>query len=583
MSEGKTRRCPLEETLSPASVSRMDRRTFLLRSAGLAGALALGGCSSDKGGPTDAARSGTGGSENAVARRTLRLSGGDQGFPSPFAYMRGGGYIQASLIYDTLMWKDGSGRLIPWLATSFIKSDDNRLYTFELREGVTWHDGRPLTAEDVAFTFDYFGSQTISPQVIVQPLATITEVKATGPRTVEFRLSSPDYEFLGFSGIGSVLIVPKHIWSAIPNAAQQSDPAVLVGSGPYRLESYSRGEGSYLYQANDGYFLGRPFVQRLEYRPAANPLNAIAGGEVDAASTSGVVPAVLAPFRANPELEVLDAPPGNFGSGLFWNLARGGALADVQFRRACARAIDRNDIVKRLFGGNGTPGNPGWIPPANPFHADVEQYPFDVAAAEAMLDGAGYRRPAGQDVRQGPDGKPLRFTLLVTNPVPPVTELVVGALRAIGVEVTPQGLDTPTFNQRVIAGNSELSIIGSGGMNTDHGEGGYLQQVYSSKTKTTQHAQGYSNPTVDQLIDQQQATIDAEARKKIVADIQRLVAADLPLLPLFYANSYTIFKKSAFDQWYYTPGGVGSTVPTTDNKHAFITGRKTGLEVRPTR
>ncbi len=497
--------------------------------------------------------------------------------------MRGGGYVQASLIYDSLMWKDGSGKVIPWLATGFKEAEGGRLYTFELREGVTWHDGKPLTAEDVAFTFEYFRSQTISPQVIVQPLTTITEVKATGPRTVEFRLSSPDYEFLGYSGVGSVLIVPKHIWSSVPNAAMASDPSVLVGSGPYKLQSYTRGEGSYLYEANDSYFLGRPFVQRLEYSAAANALNALIAGEVDAAGASGVVPAVLAPLRSNPELEVLEGPPGNFGSGLFWNLAKGGALADVQFRRACAKAIDRDDIVKRLFGGNGTPGNPGWIPPANPFYTPVEQYSFDRSAAEALLEGAGYRRPAGQDVRQGPDGQPLRFSLLVTNPVPPVTEVVVNALKAVGVELTPQGVDTPTFNQRVIAGNSEMSIIGSGGMNTDHGEGGYLHQVYSSKTKTTQHAQGYMNPIVDQLVDKQQATINVEERKKIVAEAQRLIAADLPVLPLFYANSYSIFKKASFDQWYYTPGGVGSTVPTTDNKHVFITGRKTGLEIRPTK
>jgi len=561
----------------------MDRRTFLIRSAGLAGALALGGCATTtKKTGQDAA--GTGTSEPPVPRPTLRLVGGDQGFPSPFAYMRGGGYIQASFIYDTLMWKDATGKLIPWLATGFKQSDDAKLYTFELRDGVTWHDGQPLTADDVAFTFDYFRSQTISPQVIVQPLTSIAEVKATGPRTVEFRLSKPDYEFLGFGGVGSVLIVPKHIWSTVPNAGMASDPAVLVGSGPYRLESYTRGQGAYLYTANDSYFLGKPFVQRLEYRPVGDPLNGIVGGELDITSAPTVLPAVLAPFRSNPELEVLEGPSGNNSSGLFWNIAKGGALADAVFRRACARAIDRDDIVKRLFGGNGTAGNPGWIPPTNPFHVDVEQYPFDRNAAEAMLEGAGYRRPAGsQDVRQGPDGQPLRFTLLVTNPVPPVTELVVGALRAVGVELTPQGVDTPTFNQRVIAGNSEMSIIGSGGLNTDHGEGGYFQQVYSSKTKTTQHAQGYANPMVDQLIEQQQATVNVEDRKKIVAQIQRLVAADLPILPLFFANSYSIFKKAAFDQWYYTPGGVGSTVPTTDNKQLFITGRKTGLEIRPTK
>lgn len=495
--------------------------------------------------------------------------------------MRGPGFIKASYIYDTLVWKDGSGELLPWLASRFQRSEDALSYTFELRDGVSWHDGQPLTAEDVAFTFDYFRSQTVSPQVIIQPLPEIAEVKATGPRTVEFRLAKPLADFFGFGGVGSVPIVPRHIWSSIPDAARQSDPAVLVGSGPYRLESYSRGEGSYLYGAYDDYFLGRPFVSRLEFRPVGDPLAGLMAGELDAASPSRVAPTVFAPFRDNPDFEVLEGPAGNSGSGLFWNLARGGALADVRFRRACARAIDRVDVVRRLLGGNGEPGNPGWIPPANPFHVPVEQYPFDRAAAEALLDQAGYVRSGGQGVRQGPGGQPLRFTLLVTSPPPPVTDLVVGALRAVGVELTPQALDTPSFNQRVIAGDSEMSIIGFGGMNTDHGRGGYLRQVYSSKTRTTQHAQGYVNPRVDQLIEQQQSAIDENERRQLVAEIQRLLADDLPILPLFYANSYSIFRREAFDQWYYTPGGVGSTVPTVENKHVFITGRKTGLEIRP--
>ncbi|MDP8960926.1 MAG: ABC transporter substrate-binding protein, partial [Actinomycetota bacterium] len=296
------------------------------------------------------------------------------------------------------MWKDGSGELLPWLARSFERSEDALSYTFELREGVSWHDGQPLTAEDVAFTFDYFRSQTISPQVITQPLPDIADVRATGPRMVEFRLAQPLADFFGFGGVGSVPIVPKHIWSSIPDAATQTDPAVLVGSGPYRLESYSRGEGSYLYAAYDDYFLGTPFVRRLEFRPVGDPLAGLMAGELDLASRSGVRPAVLAPFRDNPDFEVLEQPAGNFGSGLFWNLAKGGALADVRFRRACARAIDRQDLVTRLFGGNGQSGNPGWIPPANPFHVPVEQYPFDRTAAEALLDQAGYVRTGGQGV-----------------------------------------------------------------------------------------------------------------------------------------------------------------------------------------
>ncbi|MDP9420764.1 MAG: ABC transporter substrate-binding protein [Actinomycetota bacterium] len=557
----------------------IDRRTFLARTAALAGGLALGGlaaCGTDDEEATEPER------EGRVDRPTLRLPAENVGFPSPFAYMRGPGLIRASLIYDTLVWKDKSGEVLPWLAESYERSDDALSYTFQLRPGVSWHDGRALTADDVAFTFEYFRTQRISPQVIAQPLPEIAEVRATGERTVEFRLATPLAPFLGFGGVGSILIVPRHVWSSIPDAAAATDAAVLVGSGPYRLESYNRGEGSYLFTANDDYFLGRPLLQRLEYRPVGQPLAGVTTGELNAASVSGVTSSVLAPFRDNPALEVLEAPPGNFGSGLFWNLAKGGALADVRFRRACAHAIDREDMVQRLHGGNAEVGNPGWIPEGNPFHVDVEQYRFDRERANQLLDEAGYSRPSPDAVRQGRDGRPLRFSLLVTSPPAPTTQLVVNALKEVGVELTPEALDTPAFNQRVIAGGSEMSIIGFGGMNTDHAPD-YLRQVYSSKTRTTQHAQGYANPEVDRLVQEQLTTVDESRRKEIVGDAQRLIADDLPILPLVYPRGFTVFTKNAFDAWYYTEGGVASTVPTPENKHVFVTGRETGLEVRPTK
>ncbi len=126
-----------------------------------------------------------------------------------------------------------------------------------------------------------------------------------------------------------------------------------------------------------------------------------------------------------------------------------------------------------------------------------------------------------------------------------------------------------------------MSIISFGGMNTDHGKGGYLRQVSSSRTRTTQHAQGYANPEVDELCDLQQTQIDESERMETVGRIQRLIAEDLPLLPLVYPNGFAVINRGAFDQWYYTEGGVGGTVPTVENKHVFITGQKTGLDIRP--
>ena len=357
----------------------MRRRTFLTASLGTAGVIVFGACSDEDDAASPRTTAATGDDRAGLVpapRPTIRVPGEDVGFPSPFAYMRGPGYVQMSYLYDSLLWNDADGEVMPWLASEFDQSDDGLTYTFVLRDGVTWHDGRPLTPDDVVFTFDYFAAQTLSPQVIVQPSQQggVAEVVATGGQAIEFRLDAPDATFLEFVA-AAVPIVPRHVWEPVPEAAMATDPALLVGSGPYRLESYTSGEGAYLYTANDDYFLGTPFVERIENIPVGDELNALMTGDIDAAGGSGLRPEVLAPFEADDAFDMLEGDPGASQIGLYWNLARGGALADVVFRRACARAIDREELVERLFGGNGTPGNPGWIPPGDPAHVEVEQYP----------------------------------------------------------------------------------------------------------------------------------------------------------------------------------------------------------------
>jgi len=557
----------------------MDRRMFLRTTLLGTGAVVVASCTPSKKATTSAG----GAAGGSVPRPTLRLAGGDFGLPSPFAYVRGPGYWRMTYIYDSLLWKDSTGQLMPWLASRYDRSPDGLTYTFELRDNVTWHDGQPLTPDDVVFTFEYYGSQQLSPQIFVRP-QDVAGARATGPRTVEIRLARPVATFAN-SIAGALPIVPRHVWSSVTDASKAQDPKLLVGTGPYRLESYSRGEGSYLFTANDGYFLGAPFVKRIEMRPVqqGDELTPLRAGEIDAGgpSPTGATRDALAPFRSDPAFSILEGP-GDFTIGLYWNPSKGGALADVRFRQACARAIDRADLVSRLLGGNGKPGNPGFLPTTNPAYAPVEQYPFDVAAANRQLDDAGYPRSGG-GTRQGPDGTPLRFSLLVGNsPVPPATDVVVNALKAIGVELTPQPQDQPTRDARTVKGDYEMALTEFGGLG---GDADYLRQVYSSKApkRFQSVSAGFVNPELDDLADRQLVTLDDGERKKMLARIQQIVAEQLPLLPLYYPTAFLVYRKATFDQWYYTPGGFGGGVPTVYNKHVFVTGKKTGTAIRPTK
>ncbi len=392
----------------------IDRRRFLLLGVGGAATLALGACGDD-GGTSSATTPGAGtpgtetsGTETdntpvevvALPRPTVRLPFGAFGFPSPFSSNGPPGYVQMSLLYDTLLWKDSTGELLPWLAESVERSPDNLTYTFQLRDGAMWSDGQPLTADDVVFTFDYYaGLDGLPPPVISQAPQGIASVETTGPGIVAITLGSPDITF-SEQVAGTIPILPRHIWEGIADPAAAQDVAMLVGSGPYRLESGFEGDGGpLLYVANDDYFLGAPFVERIEFAEVGDQFAALLAGTADSGTGQGLRDDIVAPFEGDEAYGVLTAKGGST-TGLYFNIGAGGALADAQFRQACAMAIDRQDLVERLAAGNGEAGNPGFLGSENPFRVDVEQYDLDVEGANALLDGAGYPRSDGGP-RQG--------------------------------------------------------------------------------------------------------------------------------------------------------------------------------------
>lgn len=565
----------------------LDRRSFLKGMAGAGLVVVVGGCDTGRRpAPTDATGQGTPLDLDAkalppVPRPTVRLPGGALGFPSPFGYVAALGYRQMSLLYDTLLWKDASGRLLPWLASRYEASDDGSVHHFELRNDIRWHDGKPLTVDDVAFTFDYFARQTLGPLVVVQPRG-ISKVETASRQGIEIHLERPDVTFAA-AVAGAVPIVPRHVWAAVEDPAGAQDPKVLVGSGPYRLGSYEGDSGPLLYEAHHRYFLGRPFVERIEMTPAADELTALLAGQVDAAESNivGTRPVALEPFRRDPGFGIVDQP-GGFAFPLYWNLAKGGALADVRFRRACAMAVDREDVVERLTGGNGLPGNPGFLSPSNPFHVGVEQYRFDPRAANRLLDETGYsRRDSG--TRRSANGETLSFELVFPSMLTPLAQVLVNALDAVGVELRPRSVELgPALYGKKLAGDYQMALAlypGPSGPGP-HADPDLLRPLFSSlAAKGLNSADGYKNTEFDELAERQLATFDPDERKKQVGRMQEILARDLPVLPLYYSTLFNVFRREVLDQWYWTPGGypVGAY-----NRQLFVAGVRAGTEIRPT-
>ena len=515
-----------------------------------------------------------GASSAPVARKqvdVLRVAGGDWGYPSPYAFVRGPGWVDMSLSFDTLVWKD-SEKTIPWLATEWTTSADGLKWTFTLRDGVKWHDGKPFGADDVAFTVDYFKKNVNS--WYAGQVDLIKEVKVVDTKHVEFTLTTPYAPFL--EGVaGGLVMIPKHIWSAVTDPKKFTAPEAVIGTGPYKLTSYDKTTGAYLYEANPDFFLGAPYVKRIEMVPTANELVALAKGDIDSGGPSVQDPAtdeVLAPFADKTKYGMITAP-GEWTMGLYFNLGKGGPLADRAFRQAAVIAIDRAALLDRIAQSRGRVGNPGYLPASNPWqNPKVEQYAYDAAKAKAALDAAGYPDKGGTRVDK--DGKPLQFELLyANNDSPRNAELVVSFLKAVGIGVTPKAVDRPTRDAAATEGRYEMILTGFGGLGADPDN---MRGAFSSKSKVRSftRVQGYLNPRFDELADQQLSTTDPAARRKLTDEMQAIIATDVPMIGLYYPDRYYIYKKGGVEDWFYTVGGMGGGVPVALNKMLLATGKK---------
>lgn len=511
----------------------------------------------------------------------LRLPGGiDWGYPSPFAYSRGPGLINVFFLFDSLLWKDSTGKPIPWLAQKWRRSPDGFEYTFRLRKGVRWHDGQPLTSRDVAFTFDYMSSGPgARVPGISTPLTMIKAIATPDDSTVVFRLTER-YAPFPITVAGRIPIIPQHVWAGVKDPAHYLDPKALVGTGPYTLAAYSPAQGAYKFVANPRYFLGEPVVRTLELVPSTEWIAALERGIIDAGGP-GVeeqVPAsTLERFRKDPRFGVL-VDHGEWTRALHFNLTKGFPFDNRAFRQAVAYAIDRRDLVKRVLLGSGEPGSLGVVAPGSPFAAEgLPSYPYDPARAKKLLAGIGLVDRNGDGLVELPDGGAFRPELTTsTFQVQTTAEIVARELRAVGLDVQLKTLDRASSDAATASGSYQMALVGYGGLGGDPDS--LRQQLSaSSSSRSFTRIRGYSDPEFERYAAAQLVTVRPSTRERFVAQLQRVLANDVPLIPLYYPERIWVYRKATFDAWYYTPGGVFGGYPGALNKQAFVTGGKTGV------
>jgi len=474
---------------------------------------------------------------------TIHLSGGDYGYPTPFMhYPRGPGIYKMNLIFDSLIERDDKG-LIPWLAESWDISSDGKEYTFHLRDGVSWQDNEPFTADDVKFTIEY--EKEHSP-TSAYDLSSVLEMEVIDEHTIKFTLNQPMAPFL--DEIASVKIIPEHIWADVDDPNAFDSPEAVIGTGPYMLEEYNKEHGTYKFVANEKFWGPTPRVKIIEFVPVSDATVAFQQGEIDFVGLSADL---VDMFKSDPEVYIFQQP-AIWGYELTFNMAKNPILKDRSVRQAFAYAIDREELVEKIGRGAGKAGSMGILPQDHVwYNPDLPQYEHDAAKAVNILEEAGWTDRDGNGIMDK-DGQELSFDIILSSDQARIGELVKERLKEAKINVNIQAIEGKSRDAKLASGDYEIGINGYGGWGAD---ADYLRTKFCGESFGIEGAShgrpltGYQNDEVDELCLAQLSESDEDERKEIVNNIQEALAEDVASIPLYYTASYNAYRPAVYDGW----------------------------------
>jgi microcin C transport system substrate-binding protein len=447
-----------------------------------------------------------------------------------------GGEINGN-VFESLLTRDiDTFEHKPALAESWEVAKDGLTYTFRLREGATFSDGKPVTIEDVKFSFDAIKDPKYKAVMLWPYYESITEAKIIDARTIQFKAKQKYFQNL--STLGSLWILPKHYYETPSNKHNRQN----LGSGPWILEEYKTGR-QIVFKKNKSWWgwkvdYYKPFYRpdRMVYRVIRNEnsnLETFKKGDLDfiklsaeqyATKTSG------APWGGRVKKEEVQNLAPQQQPFIGWNL-KNPLFTDKNVRLALAHLLDRETIIKKFYYDKAVPATGPWYrrnPAADP---DRKPIPFDMKAAQDLLAKAGWKDDQKKGILSKEiDGKPVefRFTLLNSNPDrEKIFTFYKEALKKVGIDMSITNLDWNAFSRKIDDRSFEAVVMAWGGqVNVDP------KQVWHSASAKAGGSNfvAYANAEVDSLIDASRLELDEKKRMGILRKIYNLIADDVPYL-----------------------------------------------------
>ncbi len=452
--------------------------------------------------------------------------------------------LAAGKLFEGLLQYSFKLEPLPQLAKSWSLSDDKKTYTFKLQDNVKFHDGQPMTADDVIFSITKFHLE-LSPRA--RPIfSMIKEATAPDPHTVVLTLAQPFDPFLLMFDVTACAIVPKHVYDGTDyrtNPANQHP----IGTGPFQFVEWQRGNFIRMKKFDQYWASGEPYLDEIIYNIIPDSQSralALETGKVQLTQANDIEPFDVPRFKAKPNLEV-ELRGWEYASQLSWIEInhRVKPLDDIRVRQAMSHALDRNFILNKLWFGIGKVAT-GPIASTTRFYdpkvAKLQAY--DPNKAKALLDAAGLK----------PNAKGVRFTIKqLALPYGEVwtrlSEYFRTALGRVGIEVVLETTDAGAWAKRIGDWDYETStnFLSQFGDPTLGVERSYVSTNIKKITFT--NTGGYANPKVDELFATARQSGDPAVRSKAFSEVQAILCDEIPQLWLMELAWPTIHEKKLHD------------------------------------
>jgi peptide/nickel transport system substrate-binding protein len=469
-------------------------------------------------------------------------------------------YRLQQLIFNALLRKNEKFEYVGDLASQYEVTDEGRTATFRLNEGVTFHDGKPLTSADAKYTLEYLissnkkkaapffesvpspggaaGAGTAAAGEAAKPQAYISAVEAPDPLTLVIRLRKPWLQLLP-----SLVSVP-----VIPEGSGEAQKQRPVGSGPFSFLRYDESQQVVDLQSFDKFWQGAPAIKELRVRAIldANTLQAeLQSGRIDLISgAANLSPDAYKFLENDPTLKVEKFPGANIVY-LGFN-AEQAPLNNVKVRQAICHAVDRETLVRDLLLGQARVAH-SILPEASWAYDAGQKYTLDPARSKQLLDEAGFPDPDGDGPRMRFD-RPIVFKITSGNAATSqFAGVIQNSLKSVGVPVEIETLETNTLLPQLNNGQFQMTTLRWIGGNQDPV---FLRDLFHSSEipmpvrANVRNRSRYRNAELDRILDEAINSTDRERSRGLYVRAQQIISSEVPMLPLWYPDVMVIARRS---------------------------------------